>query len=130
MSEFDDTGQPMIDIARGDVHTSRRIRNNLEILQEKSREPEFQRLIQDVLDGRRPLREAMRNPVFDAEMTPHIDTFNEKWEEVMSEDQEVVGEQEVREFKRLQGEVKRKMDEITQNLQKLQEYKDDLEADG
>ena len=129
MSELDDTGQPMIDIARGNVNASRRIRNNLEILQEKSGDPEFKRLIQDVLDGRRSLRGAMREPVFGAEMTPHIDTFNEKWEEVMNEDQEVVSEEQVREFKRLQAEVKKKMDEITQNLQKLQRHKDDLEAD-
>lgn len=128
MAELDDTGLPMMDVARGDQSASRRVRKNLEILRDKSSDPQFQRFVQEVLDGRMSLREAARSPMFDAELSPHIDTFNEKWEEVMGEDQEVVEPEEVDRLRGLQGEVRRAMAEIEEKLREIQRLKDDMDA--
>ncbi|TDD68699.1 hypothetical protein [Actinomadura rubrisoli] len=130
MTEFDETGLPMMDVARGDENASRRVRGNLELLRDNSGDPEFRRLVQEVLDGRRSLREATHVPAFAAGMTPHIDRFNEKWEEVMGEDQEVLDDEQVERFKSLQAEVKSKMDEITRKVEELQRLQNDLQTGG
>ncbi|XVQ12962.1 hypothetical protein ACQP1W_10525 [Spirillospora sp. CA-255316] len=61
MRESPDDEPPLIDIAREDARLSRRVRRNLEILDEHSRDPEFRRLVRKVLDGRvSPREEAVR----------------------------------------------------------------------
>ncbi|RKS74948.1 hypothetical protein BZB76_3472 [Actinomadura pelletieri DSM 43383] len=127
MAEFDDDGLPMMDIARGDQSASRAVRKNLEILRDKSENPQFQRFVQEVLDGRMSLREAARSPLFDAELSPHIDKFKEKWDETMAEGQEVVDAEEVDRLAGLQAEVRRAMAEITEKVQELQRLKDELD---
>ncbi|WUH96810.1 hypothetical protein OHR68_24985 [Spirillospora sp. NBC_00431] len=127
MAEFDEAGNPMMDIARGDQIASARIRANLERLRDASANPEFRRLVEDVLNGRASLREAARGGVFDAELSPHIDTFDQKWEEVMSADQEVVGEEEVERLNGLQAQVRDKLAEITRQVEELRRYQDDLD---
>ncbi|WP_433230952.1 hypothetical protein [Actinomadura formosensis] len=128
MTEFDETGQPMMDIARGDQRASMRIRRDLEVLKDNSANPEFQRLVQDVLAGRRSLREAAGSAIFGAEMSPRIDQVEEKWQEAMAEDQEVVDEEQVEQYRRLQAEARNTMREITEKLQELQRLQDDLDA--
>ncbi|MWA06627.1 hypothetical protein F8568_041035 [Actinomadura sp. LD22] len=130
MTDFDDVGRPMMDIARGDVEASHRVRRNLELLQENARDPEFRRLIQEVLDGRRSLREAAGTPLFGSGMAPHLDAFAEKWDEATAEGQEVTSEESVAEFRRLQGRVQSVMAEIEDKVRELQRYQDDLEAGG
>jgi hypothetical protein len=51
MRESREDEPPLIDIARGDARLSRRVRRNLEILDEHSRDPEFRRLVRKVLEG-------------------------------------------------------------------------------
>lgn len=128
MAEFDEAGNPMMDIARGDQIVSARIRANLETLKNASTNPEFQRLVQDVLNGRASLREAAGSGIFDAELSPHIDTFNQKWEEVTAPDQEVVDEEEVERLNGLQAQVRDKLAEITRQVEELRRYQDDLNA--
>ncbi|WP_147449452.1 hypothetical protein [Actinomadura pelletieri] len=73
------------------------------------------------------LREAARSPLFDAELSPHIDKFKEKWDETMAEGQEVVDAEEVDRLAGLQAEVRRAMAEITEKVQELQRLKDELD---
>ncbi len=57
MRESRDGEPPLIDRAREGARLSRRVRRNLEILDEHSRDPEFRRLVRRVLDGRAPRRD-------------------------------------------------------------------------
>ncbi|SEG70623.1 hypothetical protein SAMN04489712_109185 [Thermomonospora echinospora] len=130
MTEFDDDGLPMMDVARGDVAASRRIRQNLEILRDGSTDPEFKALLQDVLDGRRSLREVAGGALFDAEITPHMERFGEKWREATSEGQQVVPADTLRKLQRLQAEMAQKMAEIEEKVRELQRLQKDLEEAG
>jgi hypothetical protein len=128
MAEFDDLGQPMMDVAGDDAAASRRVRRNLEILQENSSNPEFRDLVQDVLDGRRSLREVAGGSLFTSELTPHMEKFSEKWDETMAPGQEVMPDEAVQELKGLQAEVREKMAEIERQIREIQRLKDDLEG--
>ncbi len=51
-----------LDIAGGDVGLSRHLKDSLRLLAKRSDEPAFSRLIDDVLSGKRSLREAYTDP--------------------------------------------------------------------
>jgi hypothetical protein len=121
---------PMMDIARGDATASRQIRRNLEILRENSRNPEFRSLIQEVLDGRRSLREVAGSGVFTSEITPYMQTFTRKWEEATARDQDVLPAQDVEEFHSLKAEAARRTQEIEDQIRELRRLQQDLDASG
>ncbi|ADG98401.1 hypothetical protein Srot_1944 [Segniliparus rotundus DSM 44985] len=56
--------KPLLDVARGDQAQSEVLRASLKILRDKSGNPEFKSLVDDVLAGRRSLRDVSRNAVF------------------------------------------------------------------
>ncbi|MQA85807.1 MAG: hypothetical protein GEV03_14600 [Streptosporangiales bacterium] len=62
--------EPMIDIARGDPVRSRQLRAALKTLRDRSNDREFRRLVDDVLAGRRALRDVARTQTFDRVVTP------------------------------------------------------------
>ncbi|ADG97982.1 hypothetical protein Srot_1519 [Segniliparus rotundus DSM 44985] len=59
-----DETKPQLDVARGDQAQSEVLRASLKILRDKSSNPEFKSLVDDVLAGRRGLRDVSRNAVF------------------------------------------------------------------
>lgn len=121
---------PMMDIARGDATASRQIRRNLEILQEHSKNPEFRSLIQEVLDGRRSLREAAGSGLFTSEITPYMQTFTRKWEDATAKDQDVLPAEDLEEFHDLKAEAARRTQEVEDQIQELRRLQQDLDTSG
>lgn len=74
----------MLDVAGGDPALSRHLRNSLTLLRDRSDDPEFRRLADDVLAGRRGLRDVATSPVFAQALNPQVERFA-RWYEQLSE---------------------------------------------
>ena len=61
-----------LDIAGGDVGLSRHLKDSLRLLAKRSDEPAFSRLIDDVLSGKRSLREAYTDPPYTRVMDAQV----------------------------------------------------------
>ncbi|MBF9130743.1 hypothetical protein I0C86_17515 [Plantactinospora sp. S1510] len=78
--------EPMLDVARGDPALSQHLRNSLKLLRERSDDPEFRRLADDIIAGRRGLRDAATSPVFNRALNPQVERFAQRWEELSDEE--------------------------------------------
>lgn len=72
----------MLDVAGGDPALSRHLRNSLTLLRDRSDDPEFRRLADDVLAGRRGLREVATSPVFAQALNPQVERFAQRYEQL------------------------------------------------
>lgn len=50
--------EPMLDLARGDKAVSQHLAESLKVLRDRSEDKDFRRLIDDILNGQMPLRQA------------------------------------------------------------------------
>ncbi|MDG4790408.1 hypothetical protein O7626_31575 [Micromonospora sp. WMMD1102] len=94
----DEQDEPMLDVAGGDPALSRHLRESLKVLSERTDDPEFRRLVADVLAGRRGLREAAGTPVFASAVDARVDQFIERWAEIPEEERAELAAQGEREF--------------------------------
>ncbi len=78
--------EPMLDVARGDPAVSRHLRDCLRLLRERSDDPSFQRLVDDVLRGRRGLREVCRSPEFAAVLDGRVAQFAPRLDELSDDE--------------------------------------------
>lgn len=102
--------EPMIDIARGDPTRSRQLRAALETLRDRSDNREFRRLVDDVLAGRRGLRDVARTQAFDSVVTPLAQEFGRRYEEMSEEDREQLSRQGTEGYERLSRQIKEERD--------------------
>jgi|GEM_PF-6569059 len=77
----DEPAEALVRFTRGDTGRASALSTNLRILREASGDRDFQRLVDDVLTGRRILREAVRSPEFDRAIAPHVERFGQWWDE-------------------------------------------------
>ena len=91
----DDPGQsdPLLGFTRGDATRARALRAQLGVLREATSDPEFRALVDDVLAGRRGLRDAVRAPAFDAAITPRVEQFGTWWDEKSEDERRELAEQ-------------------------------------
>jgi hypothetical protein len=80
--------EPLLDIARGDAARSRQLRSSLRVLRERTDNPQFRKLLDDVLAGRTGLRDAARTPLFDQVVSPGVQQTVERLREMPEEEKQ------------------------------------------
>jgi hypothetical protein len=78
-------GEPAIDLAGGDLGVSRHLRGVLQKLSDRSEDREFKNLVDEVLSGRRGLRDVASSPIFARELDPLVTAGAEKFAELSEE---------------------------------------------
>lgn len=96
---------PLLDIARGDGARSHVLRESLKILRDRSSDPEFGKLVDDVLAGRRGLREAAASPLFSQALTPGVQEAAQRYKEMSEEERERLAVEGERRLERLRDEL-------------------------
>ncbi|MFC3891424.1 hypothetical protein ACFOWZ_08045 [Lentzea rhizosphaerae] len=80
--------EPLLDVARGDAARSHVLRESLKILRDRSGDPAFGKLVDDVLTGRRGLREAVASPLFNQALTPGVQEAAQRYKGMSEEERE------------------------------------------
>ncbi|WP_406689623.1 hypothetical protein REH65_26760 [Saccharopolyspora sp. ID03-671] len=96
---------PMLDIARGDRARSQHLRDSLQLLRGKVDNPEFRRIVDDVLAGKASLREVAQTAAFGQAVAPLAQQAVDRMKE-MTEDERTA----------LADEGERQFDELRRNL--------------
>ncbi|MGI5147085.1 hypothetical protein ACQEVC_12000 [Plantactinospora sp. CA-294935] len=99
--------EPLLDVAGGDPALSRHLRDSLKTLSERTDDPEFRRLVADVLEGRRGLREVATSPVFTSALNPRMEQFAQRWAETSEQERAELAAQGEREFAALRERLER-----------------------
>ncbi|MFY1673585.1 hypothetical protein ACN27G_27085 [Plantactinospora sp. WMMB334] len=99
--------EPLLDVAGGDPALSRHLRESLRVLGERTDDPDFRRLVDDVLDGRRGLREAATSPVFASGLDTGVDQFMRRWAEIPESERAEQAARGEREFAELRERLAR-----------------------
>ncbi|WP_110206985.1 hypothetical protein [Nocardioides daejeonensis] len=76
---------PIAAFTRGDPLRAEALRANLTRIAEQTDQPEVRRLVQEVLDGRRTVRELVREPAMVAELDRGMDAFARQWSDLSPE---------------------------------------------
>lgn len=84
--------QPL-DIAQGDTGLSRHVINSLRTVARNSDDRAFRALVEDVVSGRRSLREAHTDPAFSRAMDAGVRSFATRWETLSQEEIDALAEQ-------------------------------------
>jgi hypothetical protein len=103
--------EPLLDVARGDAARSHVLRESLKILRDRSGDPAFGKLVDDVLSGRRGLREAVANPLFGKALTPGVQAAAERFKEMPEEERERLAAEGERRLSRLREDLSAPDDE-------------------
>lgn len=93
--------EPMLDIARGDAALSRHLKNSLTLLRDKVADPEFGKLVDDVVSGRRSLRDTFTSPVFFRALNPLVEQGAEHYRHLSEEEREELGRTGEQQFEQL-----------------------------
>ncbi|MEN3609206.1 hypothetical protein AAH979_06620 [Plantactinospora sp. ZYX-F-223] len=99
--------EPLLDVAGGDPALSHRLRDSLKILSERTDDPEFRRLVADVLAGRRGLRDMATSPVFASALNPRLEQFARRWAETSEEEKAELAAEGERELAALREQLAR-----------------------
>ncbi|MGW6935699.1 hypothetical protein ACWGE0_36970 [Lentzea sp. NPDC054927] len=96
--------EPLLDIARGDAARSQVLRESLKILRARSTDPAFGKLVDDVLAGRRGLREAVASPLFNQALTPGVQEAAQRYKDMPEEERARLAAEGERQLDRLREE--------------------------
>jgi hypothetical protein len=80
--------EPLLDIARGDAARSRQLRSSLRVLRDRTDNPQFRKLLDDVLAGRTGLRDVARTSLFDQLVSPGVQQSVERLREMPEEEKQ------------------------------------------
>lgn len=80
--------EPMLDIAHGDPARSRFLREALGKLRSASDDKKFQCLVDEILAGRKSLREAARSDVFNSAVVDKVDEGARRYRELTEAERE------------------------------------------
>ncbi|MGI5505008.1 hypothetical protein [Lentzea sp. CA-135723] len=97
--------EPLLDVARGDAARSHVLRESLKILRSRSADPAFGRLVDDVLAGRRGLREAVASPLFNQALTPGVQEAAARFKEMPEEERARLAAEGERQLNRLRDDL-------------------------
>lgn len=78
--------EPMLDIAHGDAALSKHLRNSLNVLRGKVDDPEFKKMVDDVMSGKVSLRDVASSSVFSRALDPYAQQAAEKFENMTEEE--------------------------------------------
>lgn len=85
--------EPSLDVARGDVALSKHLKNSLEVLKNKTDDPEFGRLVDDITSGRRSLRDMVTSPVFARVLDPLVEQGAQTYRNLSEQERQDLGRQ-------------------------------------
>ena len=97
--------EPLLDVAHGDPARSKILRDSLRILREKSDVPAFKALVDEILAGRKGLRETAREPLFGKGVAAGVDAGAAWWAGLSPEEREELAEQGRQQIVRLRYEL-------------------------
>jgi hypothetical protein len=97
--------EPLLDIARGDLARSRVLRASLQILRDSSKDPAFQAMVDEIMAGRKSLREASRSAVFDENVADKAESGARWFRGLSEEERESLSEQGKEQMARLRAEI-------------------------
>ncbi|TLW94944.1 hypothetical protein FFT09_03585 [Saccharomonospora piscinae] len=92
---------PLLDVARGDAALSRHLRNSLTLLRGKTEDPEFRHLVDDVLTGRRGLRDVAGSAAFARALNPLAEQGAEQYRALSDEERDELAALGERQFAEL-----------------------------
>lgn len=90
--------EPIMDVARGDRALSEHLANSLKLLRDRSDNPEFRRLADEIVAGRASLREAAMSAAFTGELNPQVERFAERYEQLTDAEREELARQGEQQF--------------------------------
>lgn len=99
--------EPTIDVAGGDPALSRHLRNCLKVLRDRTDNPEFRELADDILAGRRSLREAATSPAFAQALNPQVEQFAQRYEQLSDDERERFAAEGERQFAEQREQIAR-----------------------
>ncbi len=73
---------PIRAFTKGDQLRAAALRDNLARIAEQTEDAAVRRLVREVLDGRRTVRELVREPEFVAALDAGMDTFAQQWDQL------------------------------------------------
>ncbi|WP_328477660.1 hypothetical protein OHA21_25065 [Actinoplanes sp. NBC_00393] len=82
-----------LDVARGDVALSDHLRQALRVLQDRSDNEDFKRLVDEVLSGHKSLRDVYDSQAFAAGLDDGVRRFRQRWERLTDEERTDLAEQ-------------------------------------
>ncbi|MGH3798898.1 MAG: hypothetical protein ACRDTD_01975 [Pseudonocardiaceae bacterium] len=88
----------MIDVAGGDPALSRHLRHCLKVLRDHTDNPEFRELADDIMAGRRSLRQAFTSPIFAQALNPQVAQFAQRYEQLSADEREWLAAEGQRQF--------------------------------
>lgn len=94
----------MLDIAHGDVALSKHLKNSLNLLRDKVDDPEFKKLVDEVVSGRRSLRDTFASPAFSHALNPLMDRAMEYYQNLSEGDREELTRTGEQQFDRMRKE--------------------------
>ena len=97
--------EPLLDVARGDAAHSHVLRESLKILRDRSPDPAFGKLVDDVLAGRQGLREAVASPLFNQALTPGVQEAASHYKELSEKERERLAAEGERHLNRLRDDL-------------------------
>jgi hypothetical protein len=99
--------EPLLDAAGGDPALSLHLRNSLRVLRARSDDREFRRLVDDVLAGRRSLRDAGRSPAFTRVLDTGVADFGRHYDQLSEDDRVGLAAEGRRQFSELRDRIAR-----------------------
>ncbi|GAB1691687.1 hypothetical protein [Krasilnikovia sp. M28-CT-15] len=93
-----DEAEPLLDVAQGDPALSQHLRNSLRLLRDRADDAEFRQLADDILAGRRGLREAIASPALARVLDPRVDEFAERYDQLSAQERAELAAEGERQF--------------------------------
>lgn len=93
MSLPDEHRRPLLEITAHDPGMDRKLRRNLIALRDKSKGTEMADLLDDVLAGRKSLREVARTSAWNDAVAPAVDKMMEQWAKLSDPEKQVLAAQ-------------------------------------
>jgi hypothetical protein len=97
--------EPMLDIARGDPARSRFLRAALTRLRDTSGDERFHTMVDDILAGRRSLRDAATSEVFNRGIADKVDEGARRYQELSEAEREALAAMGEQQFAELRGQA-------------------------
>ncbi|MEV4732321.1 hypothetical protein [Saccharopolyspora sp. NPDC049426] len=90
--------EPVLDIARGDEARSRHLRASLQLLRDRVENPQFRKLVDDVLAGKASLRDVAQTAAFGQAVAPLAQQAINRVNEMSEDEKQELAEEGERQF--------------------------------
>jgi hypothetical protein len=107
--------EPLIDVARGDVAESRQLRHALTVLRDRSDNAQFRELVDEVLQGRRGLRDVFLTQAFADGLNPGVEQFASQYEALSDEERRQLADEGERQLAADRERIERQRAEQERN---------------